>query len=69
MAKIMHPNRKFIYLSPLKDCKNETAKLLASLIESFMLENISIQIDMVECKVKQAYDYTCKEMEKKGLSK
>lgn len=60
MSRIKKPDREFVYLSPLKDCKNENAKQLASLVESFMLENINLQLEFIECRAKQIYDYVSK---------
>lgn len=57
MAKVKSPDRSFIYFSPLKNCENEKAKLIASLIEQFLMNNIEIQIEITQCKVEQIYKH------------
>lgn len=57
MTKVKSPDRKFIYISPLKNCENETAAQIASLVEQFLLDNIEIQIDFAQNKVKQIYNH------------
>lgn len=44
MPKIQKPDRKFVYISPLKACENENARLIAGLVEQFMIDNIEMQI-------------------------
>lgn len=58
MAKVKSPDRNFIYFSPLKNCENETAQQIASLVEQFLINNIEIQIELAQAKVKQIYNYT-----------
>lgn len=43
MPKIQKPDRQFVYRSPLRDCENENACLLAGLVEQFMISNIEMQ--------------------------
>lgn len=57
MAKVKSPDRKFIYFSPLKNCENEKAKLMASLVELFLMNNIEMQIEFAQCKVEQIYKH------------
>lgn len=57
MAKVKSPNRKFIYFSPLKNCENEEAKLMASLVELFLMNNIEMQIEFAQLKVEQIYKH------------
>lgn len=65
MSKVKSPDRNFIYISPLKNCENENAKLLASLVEQFLINNIEIQIDIARCKVQQIYNHADKYMKGK----
>lgn len=48
MPKIQKPDRKFVYISPLKGCENENACLIAGLVEQFMISNIEMQIELVQ---------------------
>lgn len=57
MTKIKSPDRNFIYISPLKNCKNGIAQQIASLVEQFLIRNIEIQIDFAHTKVKQIYNH------------
>lgn len=57
MAKVKSPDRKFIYFSPLKNCENEEAKLMASLVELFLMNNIEMQIEFAQLKVEQIYKH------------
>lgn len=66
MPKIEKPDRKFVYVSPLKDCENEAAKLVASLVEQFMISNIEMQIDLARCKIKQIYEHADKFMKERS---
>ena len=65
MLKVKSPDRNFIYISPLKNCENENAKLLAFLVEQFLINNIEIQIDIARCKVQQIYNHADKYMKGK----
>lgn len=65
MAKVKLPDRKFIYFSPLKNCENEVAQQIASLVEQFLVKNIDIQIDFAQTKVKQIYNHADKYMKGK----
>lgn len=60
MSKVKKPDRAFVYISPIKDCEDEIALQLARITERTMLENISLQIDYAECRVKQVYEYAHK---------
>ena len=66
MTKVKLPDRNFIYISPLKNCENETAAQIASLVEQFLMKNIEIQIDFARCQVEQIYKHADKFM--KGQS-
>lgn len=57
MTKIKSPDRSFIYVSPLKNCENEVAQRIASLVEQFLIDNIEIQIELARTKVKQIYNH------------
>lgn len=57
MTKVKSPDRNFIYISPLKNCENETAAQIASLVEQFLINNIEIQIELARVKVKQIYNH------------
>lgn len=57
MTKIKSPDRKFIYISPLKNCENGIAQQIASLVEQFLINNIEIQIELARVKVKQIYNH------------
>lgn len=61
-------DKKFLYISPLKDCDNEYALQMAKLIENSMLESVNLLIDFTECRVKQIYEYADKLM-KEELTK
>ena len=65
MPKIQKPDRKFVYISPLKACENENARLIAGLVEQFMIENIEMQIELAQCKIKQIYKYADKFMKER----
>lgn len=65
MSKVEKPDRSFIYFSPLKNCENENARLLASLVEQFFIDSIELQIDFAACKVEQIYKYADKFMKGK----
>lgn len=52
MPKIEKPDRKFVYVSPLKDCENENACLIAGLVEQFMISNIEMHICNFGCFVR-----------------
>lgn len=63
--KIRNPDRQFVYFSPLKDCENASARQLASVVEKSLLENIALQIEFAECRIKQIYQYAEKLMNSK----
>lgn len=65
MPKIQKPDRKFVYISPLKDCENEAAKLIASLVEQFMVSSIEMQIDLAQFKIEQIYKHADKFMKER----
>lgn len=65
MGRIKRPDRTFIYISPLKDCQNQEAEELASLVERFMIESAELLIDFTQCRVKQIYEATDKFMKGK----
>lgn len=65
MPKIQKPDRKFVYISPLKDCENENACLIAGLVEQFMISNIEMQIELAQCKIKQIYKHADKFMKER----
>lgn len=65
MAKIEKPDRKFVYISPLKGCENENARLIAGLVEQFMIGNIEMQIELAQCKIKQIYEHADKFMKER----
>lgn len=54
MPKIEKP------MSPLKNCENEAAKLIASLAEQFMISSIEMQIELASCKIEQIYKHAKK---------
>lgn len=66
MTKVKSPDRNFIYISPLKNCENETAQQIASLVERFLLDNIEIQIELAQAKVKQIYNHADEYMKGKN---
>lgn len=55
MPKIEKP------MSPLKNCEKEAAKLIASLVEQFMISSIEMQIELASCKIEQIYKHAKKE--------
>lgn len=57
MTTVKSPDRNFIYISPLKNCENEIAQQIASLVEQFLLNNIEIQIEWAQAKAKQIYNH------------
>jgi hypothetical protein len=65
MPKIQKPDRKFVYISPLKGCENENACLIAGLVEQFMISSIEMQIELVQGKIKQIYKYADKFMKER----
>lgn len=65
MPKIQKPDRKFVYISPLKGCENEAAKLIASLVEQFMVSSIEMQIDLAQFKIEQIYKHADKFMKER----
>lgn len=66
MPKIYKPDRKFVYISLLKNCENEAAKLIASLVEQFMVSNIEMQINLAQCKIEQIYKHADKFMKERS---
>lgn len=66
MPKIDKPDRKFVYISPLKNCENEAAKLIASLVEQFMVSSIEMQIDLAQFKIEQIYKHADKFMKERS---
>lgn len=65
MKKIEKPDRSFVYFSPLKNCENENARQLASLVEHILIDNIKLQIEFVACRVEQIYKHSDKFMKGK----
>lgn len=65
MTKVKSPDRNFIYISPLKNCENETAQQIASLVEQFFMKNIEIQIGFARCQVEQIYKHADKFMKER----
>lgn len=65
MPKIQKPDRKFVYISPLKGRENENACLIAGLVEQFMISNIEMQIELAQCKIKQIYEHADKFMKER----
>lgn len=65
MRKVQKPDRQFVYISPLKDCQNENARLLAGFVEQFMIDNIEMQIELAQCKIKQIYEHADKFMKER----
>jgi len=64
----MRHNPKFKilrYASPLKNCRNEKAKTLAEMVEQQMIELIDLSLSIVECRVKQVYEYAAQQIEEK----
>lgn len=66
MNKIKKPDRGFVYFSPLKNCENENARQLASLVEQFLIDNIELQIEFAACRVEQIYKHADKFMKGKN---
>lgn len=65
MNKIEQPDRTFVYFSPLKNCENENARQLASLVEQFLIDNIKLQIEFATCRVEQIYKHADKFMKER----
>lgn len=57
MTKIKRSDRKLVYISPLKNCENEKAKLIADFVEHFLIDSIEIQLDVIRCRVEQIYKH------------
>lgn len=48
--------KQFTYISPLKDCKNENARLIASLVEQFMLDIVEVTVEFINVRTMQIYN-------------
>lgn len=62
MPKIDKQDIKFVYISPLKNCENEAAKL----VEQFMISSIEMQIDLAQFKIEQIYKHADKFMKERS---